>query len=125
MTWHTSAELKFPARDGSQHLAVDSAVDFILLDLVNSLVAHSHRLISLSNAQTRYSGSGAMSSMNDAVAIFVDRAKFYASDAFLTLTQCICKPDATLKINGRSYRIEKLLGEGGKLSCVCILFPFL
>lgn len=52
-------------------------------------------------------------SFNDALAIFIDRAKFYATDAFLTVTQCICKPDATLTINGRSYRIEKLLGEGG------------
>nr|XP_031862777.1 uncharacterized protein CI109_001789 [Kwoniella shandongensis]KAA5529849.1 hypothetical protein CI109_001789 [Kwoniella shandongensis] len=50
---------------------------------------------------------------NDNFAIALDRLKFYARDAVLTLTQCICKPDATLKINGRSYKVEKLLGEGG------------
>ncbi|KAK4684330.1 serine/threonine kinase 16, partial [Tremellales sp. Uapishka_1] len=51
--------------------------------------------------------------MNDNVAIAIDRIKFYARDAVITLTQCICKPDATLKINGRSYKVERLLGEGG------------
>ncbi|WWC61092.1 uncharacterized protein I303_103670 [Kwoniella dejecticola CBS 10117] len=45
---------------------------------------------------------------NDNLALALDRLKFYAQDAV-----CICKPDATLKINGRSYKIEKLLGEGG------------
>lgn len=49
---------------------------------------------------------------NDTVALAIDRLRFYANDALLTLTQCICKPDASLKINGRSYTIEKLLGEG-------------
>lgn len=52
-------------------------------------------------------------SFNDALAIFIDRAKFYATDAFLTATQCLCRPDATLSINNRTYRIERLLGEGG------------
>ncbi|TXT07279.1 hypothetical protein VHUM_03449 [Vanrija humicola] len=51
--------------------------------------------------------------MNDNVALALDRIKFYARDALVTVTQCICKPDATLKINGRSYKVEKLLGEGG------------
>nr|XP_019042256.1 NAK protein kinase [Kwoniella bestiolae CBS 10118]OCF21186.1 NAK protein kinase [Kwoniella bestiolae CBS 10118] len=50
---------------------------------------------------------------SDSIAIALDRLKFYARDAVVTLTQCICKPDATLKINGRQYKIEKLLGEGG------------
>ncbi|ODO11615.1 hypothetical protein I350_00397 [Cryptococcus amylolentus CBS 6273] len=65
---------------------------------------------------------------SDTLAIALDRAKFYARDAIFTLSQasppllhahpltpaqCICQPDATLKINGRSYKIEKLLGEGG------------
>ncbi|WVF72171.1 hypothetical protein IAT40_006983 [Kwoniella sp. CBS 6097] len=40
---------------------------------------------------------------NDNIAIALDRFKFYARDAVLTLTQ----------INGRSYKVEKLLGEGG------------
>ncbi|WVR05218.1 hypothetical protein IAU60_002230 [Kwoniella sp. DSM 27419] len=40
---------------------------------------------------------------NDNLAIALDRLKFYARDAVVTLSQ----------INGRSYKIEKLLGEGG------------
>ncbi len=75
--------------------------------------------------------------MNDNVAIAIDRIKFYTRDAFVTLTQvrecsklaadssafasrefpimfhCSIRRDATLKINGRSYKVEKLLGEGG------------
>ncbi|KAK6902962.1 hypothetical protein I203_108223 [Kwoniella mangroviensis CBS 8507] len=47
-------------------------------------------------------------SSTDNLAIALDRLKFYARDAV-----CICKPDATLKVNGRQYKIEKLLGEGG------------
>jgi serine/threonine kinase 16 len=74
---------------------------------------------------------------SDTLAITLDRVKFYAHDAFVTLTQVRRSSlkladvpvslstvsshsriladtrDATLKINGRSYRIEKLLGEGG------------
>lgn len=49
----------------------------------------------------------------DTVAIALDRLKFYAKDALNVVSQCVCKPDATLKLNGRSYRIERLLGEGG------------
>lgn len=51
--------------------------------------------------------------MNDTVALFLDRARFYIHDAALSLTQLICAPDATLKISGRSYRLVRLLGEGG------------
>lgn len=51
--------------------------------------------------------------MNDTLALFLDRARFYASDALLTATQCLCRPDPTLTINARTYRIHKLLGEGG------------
>lgn len=29
---------------------------------------------------------------SDAAAIALDRLKFYARDALLTITQCICKP---------------------------------
>ncbi|RSH80238.1 uncharacterized protein EHS24_008811 [Apiotrichum porosum] len=45
--------------------------------------------------------------------IALDRIKFYARDALVTVTQCICRPDATLKINGRQFKVERLLGEGG------------
>ncbi|KAL7424144.1 Serine/threonine-protein kinase env7 [Cryptotrichosporon argae] len=51
--------------------------------------------------------------MNDTLAIALDRLKFYARDAAITISQCICKPDATLKINGRAYVLERLVAEGG------------
>ncbi|KAM0791956.1 hypothetical protein ACM66B_004207 [Microbotryomycetes sp. NB124-2] len=37
----------------------------------------------------------------------------HARDAFLALTGSCCQTDATLKLNGRSFKIVKLLGEGG------------
>ncbi|GAA6063852.1 hypothetical protein JCM10212_000332 [Sporobolomyces blumeae] len=36
-----------------------------------------------------------------------------AKDVFYALTGSCCKTDATLKLNGRSFKILKLLGEGG------------
>ncbi|KAL8277388.1 hypothetical protein RQP46_010228 [Phenoliferia psychrophenolica] len=36
-----------------------------------------------------------------------------AKDAFYALAGCCCAADATLKLNGRSFKILKLLGEGG------------
>lgn len=43
----------------------------------------------------------------------LDRVQFEAKNAFLTLSACICAPSSSLKINGRTFRIVKLLGEGG------------
>ncbi|GAA5872062.1 hypothetical protein JCM3774_006598 [Rhodotorula dairenensis] len=43
------------------------------------------------------------------VAALLDQAK----DAFYALTGSCCKTDATLKLNGRSFKILQLLGEGG------------
>ncbi|KWU43879.1 Pkinase-domain-containing protein [Rhodotorula sp. JG-1b] len=43
------------------------------------------------------------------VSALLDQAK----DAFYALTGSCCKTDATLKLNGRSFRILQLLGEGG------------
>ncbi|KAK4046605.1 Serine/threonine-protein kinase env7 [Microbotryomycetes sp. JL201] len=37
----------------------------------------------------------------------------HARDAFFALTGSCCQADATLKLNGRSFKIVKLLGEGG------------
>jgi hypothetical protein len=51
----------------------------------------------------------------DTVLIYLDRARYYALDAVSTISQCLCKPDATLKISGRTYKVERLLGEGGTL----------
>ncbi|KDE05248.1 NAK protein kinase [Microbotryum lychnidis-dioicae p1A1 Lamole] len=34
-------------------------------------------------------------------------------DTFYALTSCFCQQDATLKLNGRSFKIIKVLGEGG------------
>lgn len=50
---------------------------------------------------------------SDSLLIWLDRAKYYAVDAVSTISQCLCKPDATLKINGRTYKLDRLLGEGG------------
>ena len=49
----------------------------------------------------------------DTFLIYLDRARYYALDAVSTISQCLCKPDATLKISGRTYKVERLLGEGG------------
>lgn len=51
--------------------------------------------------------------MENSLAVWVDRLKYYANDAVMTCVAACIKPDATLKINGRSYKIERLLGEGG------------
>lgn len=34
-------------------------------------------------------------------------------DAVFALTSCVCQPSATIKVNGRSFKIVKILGEGG------------
>lgn len=34
-------------------------------------------------------------------------------DAVFALTSCICQPSATIKVNGRSFKIVRILGEGG------------
>ncbi|KAG9013955.1 hypothetical protein FRB93_000336 [Tulasnella sp. JGI-2019a] len=36
-----------------------------------------------------------------------------AQDAVFALTSCVCQPSATIKVNGRSFKIVKILGEGG------------
>ncbi|WWD15942.1 hypothetical protein CI109_100366 [Kwoniella shandongensis] len=48
---------------------------------------------------------------NDNFAIALDRLKFYARDAVLTLTQCICKPDLS---SGRLYALKKILITSGQ-----------
>lgn len=39
--------------------------------------------------------------------------QFYATDFATSLCSIICKPSSELKINGRTFQIVKLLGEGG------------
>ncbi|KAL7413919.1 kinase-like domain-containing protein [Mrakia frigida] len=51
--------------------------------------------------------------MSESVAIFIDRAKFYISDFTSSLLSVICQPSSALKINGRTFNVIKLLGEGG------------
>lgn len=34
-------------------------------------------------------------------------------ESFSSITSCLCQPEATLKLNGRTLKIIKLLGEGG------------
>lgn len=38
-----------------------------------------------------------------------------AQDLYLSLASCLCKPEATLKLNGRTFKIIKMLGEGAFL----------
>ncbi|KAG5731060.1 hypothetical protein E4T56_gene9607, partial [Termitomyces sp. T112] len=44
-----------------------------------------------------------------AIESFKERAK----DAIYALTSCLCQQSAKVKINGRTFQIIKILGEGG------------
>lgn len=50
-----------------------------------------------------------MDSVMSSLDIFKDKVQ----DAIFALTSCVCQPSATIKVNGRSYKIIKILGEGG------------
>ncbi|GJE94777.1 Pkinase-domain-containing protein [Phanerochaete sordida] len=43
----------------------------------------------------------------------IESLKFQAKDAFWALSSCICQQSAKIKINGRTFKIVKVLGEGG------------
>ncbi|KAI0077044.1 Pkinase-domain-containing protein [Panus rudis PR-1116 ss-1] len=43
----------------------------------------------------------------------LENLKFQAKDAFWALSSCICQESAKVKINGRTFKIIKVLGEGG------------
>jgi len=43
----------------------------------------------------------------------IDSLKFQLKDAFWALSSCICQQSAKIKINGRTFKIVKVLGEGG------------
>ncbi|KIY64992.1 Pkinase-domain-containing protein [Cylindrobasidium torrendii FP15055 ss-10] len=43
----------------------------------------------------------------------LDNLKDQAKDAFLALSSCLCQQQAKVKINGRTFNIVKVLGEGG------------
>ncbi|KDQ59307.1 hypothetical protein JAAARDRAFT_154656 [Jaapia argillacea MUCL 33604] len=43
----------------------------------------------------------------------LDNIKDQAKDAIWALSSCICQRDAKIKINGRTFKIIKVLGEGG------------
>jgi len=43
----------------------------------------------------------------------LDNVKEQAKDALWALSSCLCQQSASVKINGRSYKIIKVLGEGG------------
>lgn len=43
----------------------------------------------------------------------LDALKEKVLDAVFQLQSCICQPAAKIKVNGRSYQIIKILGEGG------------
>ncbi|KAI0319206.1 protein kinase [Amylostereum chailletii] len=42
-----------------------------------------------------------------------DTLKFHAKDAISAISGCICQQQTKLKINGRTFQIMKVLGEGG------------
>ncbi|KAG8811278.1 hypothetical protein FRC17_002544 [Serendipita sp. 399] len=52
-------------------------------------------------------------SYTDSILRHLDSFKEQAKDALWALTSCACKPAATVKVNGRTYKIVKALGEGG------------
>ncbi|KIM33499.1 hypothetical protein M408DRAFT_155596 [Serendipita vermifera MAFF 305830] len=52
-------------------------------------------------------------SYQDSIMRRIDSLRDQAKDALLALTSCVCKPAATVKVNGRTYKIVKALGEGG------------
>lgn len=43
----------------------------------------------------------------------MDNIKNRIKDALWALSSCLCHPSAKIKINGRTYKIVKVLGEGG------------
>ncbi|KLO06099.1 Pkinase-domain-containing protein [Schizopora paradoxa] len=43
----------------------------------------------------------------------LDSVKERIKDAIYALSSCLCRPSATVKINGRTFKIIKVLGEGG------------
>lgn len=51
--------------------------------------------------------------MADQLLRALDSLKDQAKDAFFALSSCICQQSAKVKINGRTYNIVKVLGEGG------------
>lgn len=38
-----------------------------------------------------------------------------AQDLYVSLASCLCRPDASIKLNGRTFKLLKLLGEGQSL----------
>lgn len=49
----------------------------------------------------------------DSIFTSLDVLKDKLQDAIFALTSCVCQPSATIKVNGRSYKIVQILGEGG------------
>ncbi|KAH9819725.1 kinase-like domain-containing protein [Melampsora americana] len=47
------------------------------------------------------------------VQLSIETLSHLLQDSISTLKTCFCQPDATLKLNGRTFKIIKLLGEGG------------
>lgn len=43
----------------------------------------------------------------------VDSLRERVTDAVLGLSSCMCKQSATIKVNGRSFVVKRVLGEGG------------
>ncbi|THH13961.1 hypothetical protein EW146_g6316 [Bondarzewia mesenterica] len=54
-----------------------------------------------------------MESLSPSVLHALDNIKFYTKDAFTSIASCLCQQQTKLKINGRTFKIIKVLGEGG------------
>ncbi|KAI0058681.1 Pkinase-domain-containing protein [Artomyces pyxidatus] len=54
-----------------------------------------------------------MDSLPPSLVRALDNFKYQAKDVFSALSGCLCQQQTKLKINGRSFHIIKLLGEGG------------
>ncbi|KAG8906340.1 hypothetical protein FRB99_007120, partial [Tulasnella sp. 403] len=72
---------------------------------VVGLIAHT----ALSTSTTPASQATTM----DLVLSSLDSLRDKAQDALFAITSCICQPSATIKVNGRSYKVLRILGEGG------------
>jgi len=43
----------------------------------------------------------------------LENIKYHAKDIFTAISGCLCQQQSRLKINGRMFKIVKVLGEGG------------
>ncbi|VDB86674.1 unnamed protein product [Peniophora sp. CBMAI 1063] len=54
-----------------------------------------------------------MDSLPQSWLVTIDRLKYHAQDALSAVTSCLWQQDQKVKINGRTFKILRVLGEGG------------